>query len=574
MAARPDAFFTALGLTALDRWRGFSAHAGLAWSDALSLTGPMPDQIRYSPAERFPADPAEARRLAQGIYALTGGTLEVEGAGAPWEARMPSPAFAEELHGFAWIRHFTHDADRRTAERLRWLIDTWLASCGRWHPVAWAPHVTARRLMSLFAHGRLIFDGANLVWRSKFLYSLSRQSRHLSRTAANAPEGARRLTAAIGLALSGLCLPHAQRRTPMGLRLAARELRSQVLADGGHASRDPEALLRLLADLLMLREALVAAQKSVPEPVQNAIDRMMPMLRFFRHGDGRLALFNGATEGPPGAIDALLGEDDVKGKPFGYAPHSRYQRMALGRTLIIADVGAPPQGAQSVRAHAGPLAFEMSVGRHRLIVNCGSSPMRGPEWERALRATAAHSTVTLADTSVCGFLSGALATRVLGARVTTPPFRVSSERVEDSNGIWLTSSHDGYAAAFGLTHERRLYLAPAGDDLRGEDALRRAGTRRLTGPVPFAIRFHLHPDVRASLARDGATVLLLLPNGDGWQFRASLTPLVLEESAYAGNGALVRKSRQIVIEGEADGPETVVKWAIRHLRKNTDPEEA
>ena len=66
-----------------------------------------------------------------------------------------------------------------------------------------------------------------------------------------------------------------------------------MLPDGGHVSRNPGVLVELLLDLLPLRQAFAARNVPPPNAVLNAMDRMMPMLRFFRHGDGNFALFNG-----------------------------------------------------------------------------------------------------------------------------------------------------------------------------------------------------------------------------------------------------------------------------------------
>ena len=71
-----------------------------------------------------------------------------------------------------------------------------------------------------------------------------------------------------------------------------------MLPDGGHASRNPGALIELLLDLLPLRQAFAARNVPPPAALNNAIDRMMPMLRFFRHGDGNFALFNGMGPTP------------------------------------------------------------------------------------------------------------------------------------------------------------------------------------------------------------------------------------------------------------------------------------
>ena len=69
--------------------------------------------------------------------------------------------------------------------------------------------------------------------------------------------------------------------------------------------------------------------------------------------------------------------------------------------------GPAVAGAFGVAAHAGCLSFEFSTGNQRLVVNCGISHNE-PRWRSALRATAAHSTLTLADRSMATVMTGRL----------------------------------------------------------------------------------------------------------------------------------------------------------------------
>ena len=91
-------------------------------------------------------------------------------------------------------------------------------------------------------------------------------------------------------------------------------------------------------------DALTALDLEPPHTLRNARDRMAPMLRFFRHGDGALALFQGGQEGDARMIAGLLARDEVRGQPFAHARHSGYQRLAAGRSLIQLDCGRVPGG--------------------------------------------------------------------------------------------------------------------------------------------------------------------------------------------------------------------------------------
>jgi len=313
---------------------------------------------------------------------------------------------------------------------------------------------------------------------------------------------------------------------------------------------------------------LRSAHIVVPEALQNAIDRMAPMLRLFRHGDGRLAQFNDTSEEYGALADLLLTRSEVRGRPPLSAPHSGFQRLQCGKTIVIVDTGAPsPQGLDH-HAHAGTLSFEMSVGRERLIVNCGAYRGASPDWRRAARNTAAHSTVIVADTNSAEIL----ADFTIGHR----PSVGTTTRAEAEGSLWIAASHDGYAAEFGLTHSRQLFLSADGDDLRGEDNLTGKQGKSGSAGASFAIRFHLHPTVQVSLSQDGGAALLRLASGTGFRLRAQGAQMSLAESVYLGSGEM-KKTQQIVLSGhvgaEPDGTAgATVKWAIRREGKKAAEE--
>jgi uncharacterized heparinase superfamily protein len=325
-----------------------------------------------------------------------------------------------------------------------------------------------------------------------------------------------------------------------------------------------------LQDLVEIRNVLHGASVNAPPQLATVLERAGQALRLYRHGDGGLALFNGSREEGAALVDLVLTQGQARGRAPMALEETGFQRLQAGRTLVIVDAGTPPpgrgrdvasglpQGADRL-SHAGTLAFEMSVGRDRLVVNCGAAPAAEADWRDALRATAAHSTLVLADTS-----SAELKPEGLGRR----PERVEADRHEANGAQWLEASHDGWRKPFGVIHRRRLYLSETGDDLRGEDmieSLEGSGT-----PPPFVLRFHLHPAVVANLQPEGAAVLLRLPSGHGWQLRAKGAQIGLEESIYLG--AEARKSSQVVLTAEPGAD--AVQWAITRVPAAAPPEPA
>jgi uncharacterized heparinase superfamily protein len=348
------------------------------------------------------------------------------------------------------------------------------------------------------------------------------------------------------------------------VRRLIEELRKQVLPDGGHVSRNPGALIELLADLLPLRQLFSARQLQPPQALNNAIDRTMPMLRFFRHGDGNFAQFNGMGPTPVDLLATVLAYDDARGTPVSHAPHSGYQRIDAGQTALLMDTGPPPPMEMSQEAHAGCLSFELSWKQHRLVVNCGLPAVNKENWRQVARATPAHSTVTLNERSSCRFLES-LSIRQLfgGTPIISGPRDVRIER--EPGTPTLRASHDGYVGDCGVLHTRAIRLSPDGRALDGEDTFTGPDGQPLPADAPdeFAIRFHLHPAIKASRLADGRGVILLLHDRDLWTFATLADTVELEESVFLAGTDGPRRTVQIVVYGRAC-QSSAVRWSFRH----------
>ncbi len=383
----------------------------------------------------------------------------------------PTPAWHMALHSFAWLPALSNaggDNARRLATNL---IGQWVKRYNGYSEPVWLPHIMARRLASIFSHGRLVILNSEVTWRSRLFVSLREQSKLLERISREAPDGLPRLEAAAVLALSGVCLDDSLKRRETGLRRLEEEIERQILPDGGHVSRSPEALLAAYRHIVMVLEALSAVGEEPPHSLRNAHDRMAPMLRFFRHGDGALALFNGGAEGDAKMIAGLLARDDIRGQPFHHARHSGYQRLAAGRTLCLLDCGKTPQGAFALDAHAGAGAFELSSGQDRIVVNCGAAGLSarslecGAEGHR--RPFHRHARRYLQRR----ILPAGPLRDLLGPRLIGGPVAPVSRRVETAQGWTVEAMHDAYVAAFGLRHERQVTMSPQGLMVTGRDRL-------------------------------------------------------------------------------------------------------
>ena len=462
--------------------------------------------------------------------------------------------------GFGWLHHLRAAGTPLAAANARALTEEWLGLCGRpTNVIAWRPEVAARRLLSWLSHSPLVLDAAELAFYRRFMRAIGRHTAWLSGPGRTAARGETRLLVAIALAEAALCSNASEARRKKTTRLLVRELNRQIRLDGGHIGRNPRTLIDLSLDLLPLRQAYVARSIPVPPELNNAIDRMMPMLRLFRHGDGALGLFNGMSQTPQDELSTVFAYDDARALPLMNAIATGYQRLEAAETCIICDTGAPPPPEFSTAAHAGALSFEMSSGAERIIVNCGAPQQDGPV-RQAARLTAAHSTLVVADTSSCRFAGTYGADAALDGCIISGPRHVHAGRHDTNEWIAIAASHDGYVRTFGLVHERSLRLSLDGMRIEGVDVLKSAG-RAARNAVSFAIRFHLHPQMRAAIIENGQGALIVTPNGRQWIFHATGRPVAIEESAFFASPEGTRATTQIVVPGQsADGAR--VEWVL------------
>ena len=502
-----------------------------------------------TPPDTWPGDASSGQALSERRFTFQGRMLADP---RPlWRALGAEEAWLAELNSFEWLRDLKALGGDQARRVARELVADWIAQESSWSPLVWHPVVLSRRLIAWLGHFEFFAATAEPELQQQIIVQLRRQARHLAGLLPAGLMGYDLLVAAKALILVGAGLSEGAAWLKQGLALLSQELPLQILPDGGHAERCPLRQLELLCDLVELRGALYSAGQEPPSQLSDALQQMGPMLRLWQAGDGGLALFNGSLPGGQALVELALQRAGNGPRPLTSAPYSGFQRLQAGRTLVLVDAGRPPAPGYDERAHAGTLAFELSSGPERVIVNCGAAPGQA-SWQDLVRTTAAHSTLTLADHNSSELRAGG----GFGKRRAS----ASCRRQEAEGDLWLDMAHDGYQAPFGVTHQRRLFLERSGEDFRGEDSLSgKAG-------LAFAIRFHLHPEVQASLAQGGGAALLRTPRGEGWRLRCKGAEVALEPSVYLAEGD-ARRSAQVVLTGVTGGKETQVLWGLQRETK-------
>lgn len=514
---------------------------------------------------------ARGRQLVAGNLLFAGSLVEAPDTSL-WEVDAPNPAYDADRQGFGWLDDLAAIGDRQARKTAQaWLLD-WIDRYGRGHGPGWTPDLAGRRIVRWINHAIFLLRGMETEESGAFYRALARQTWFLRHRWKGASPGLPRFEALTGLVFAGLSLEGMEALADPALRAMARECASEIDDQGGVATRNPEELLDVFMLLTWSAAALAESGRPVPTEMVEAIGRITPTLRTLRHADGGLARFHGGGRGLEGRLDHALAASRVSGRhadglSMGFA------RLSVGRTSIIVDASPPPTGRNSWNAHASTLAFELTSGRRPLVVNCGSGVSFGLDWRRAGRATPSHSVLCLD-----GYSSARLAEPERGtgheALIDGPDY-VPIEMSEAPDGTRFQGGHNGYLASHGLTVARTLELTFDGRGLAGEEMLlaledadkkrfdKALDATRLSG-VGFDIRFHLHPDVDASIDLGGAAISLALKSGEVWVFRHDgQHDLSLQASVYLEKGRLKpRATKQIVLSGRAMAYATRVRWSL------------
>ncbi|WP_374410883.1 heparinase II/III family protein [Novosphingobium colocasiae] len=510
--------------------------------------------------------------------ALRAGHFLVHGAKTPIAqidfagAARVTPPLERVVHSFAWLADLEACTAREqgapVAERI---LSAWLAANAAppsrpGKGPAWSVGCTGARLMNWLTFAPLVLSGDKAL-RSRTLAAIAQTARWLDRHVTRAEDHLAEVAGWCGIVAAGLLLADGHPRRLFGEAGLINALGELMGDDGGVLSRSPLAQMEAIALLVRLRDCYKATRRDAPEAVEQVLAMLVPPVLALTHGDGSLGSWQGAWAVDAADIAALIAASGVRTRPLRDVRQWGYQRVLARKTILQFDAAPPPMPRHARFGCASTLAFEMSHAGHRLIVNCGGAAAGGGlvpvRLEQGLRATAAHSTLTLDDANSTAILiNGKIGSGVTEVAVD----RKTLQNENGSSATRLEASHNGYAARYGLTHQRILILRDDGTELRGEDLLIPKGRKTRHGRIGFAIRFHLAPEAEVRLGEDGQGAGIALPDGSYWQMRLTGDgDLALEDSLWVDGQGRPQASQQLVIQGMVSRGGGNFGWLIKKM---------
>lgn len=464
--------------------------------EPVAFAGPPPELALEAPATPFLGAPAHAATDGWRRFRLL--NREVVFPERPdWGYAGEGPLWAYHLHQFDHVRR-----PSVTPEARRALLLDWIAR----HPrgIGWDPGPISLRSLSwikvLLTPGALPADADS---HAALRRSLASQLETLSAALETHLLANHYLSNLVALVVAGLAFSGAA--PTRWLAHASRlheEVDAQVPADGLHVERSPMYHALMLEHVLdVLNLALAAGPRSpagLTPMLRDAASRMLGALDVLTHPDGEIALFGDAAHGvahAPAELAAYarrLGVDPRPPACPGLLEHGGYVRLARGPFVLIASVAGPAPSYQPGHAHCDALAFELSVGRDRVVTDTGVYEYLPGALRDVSRATRSHATIEV---------GGAEQAELWAAHRIGGRPRVAL--VAHEPGLAAEATCAGWATPESV-HRRRFALSESG--LTISDAVEGP-------PRPVRLQLPLAPGIEPRL--DGARARLRLPSG-GW----------------------------------------------------------
>ena len=510
------------------------------------------------PRDHVQGDRRRGDALVAGKFTYAGESLPL--ADLDFAAVGTDGALAEQLQSFSWLRDLAASASREKGSRLaEAIVGRWLLAHGTRVDAAWRPDLWGERILFWTAYAPYILSSTDAGYRSALLNTLARGARHLEANADRAPVGLKRVTAWAGVVAATLLVQSEIARVARAESGLGRALSSAQFDDGGLISRTPFEQVLLVDRLGLLRSAYFAAKHNPPDGFEAAAAAALSALHGIILGDGSLSSWQGGNPGDPARLTAIVEGCGMRARPLRQPRGWGFHRLSALGTIVVMDAAPPPPPKAAPSGCASTLAFEMSDGVQRLIVNCGGpAPLPSDlpaELIDALRTTAAHSTMVVADTNSTAILAdGSLGKGVADVMI---------ERSEDNDSSRLAASHDGYSRAFGLVHRRTLTLGNDGKELRGSDELVPKSRRKAKAGTSFTIRFHLAAGIEPTVTADGMGAILRSPGAPPWNFRSRGAAIGIEESLMMDGEGKPQRTMQLVINGDTGSDGAEVHWQFR-----------
>ena len=476
-----------------------------------------------------------------------------------WKIDATNRIEFENLHSFLWLAKL----DRKNSKDItKDIIKSWIKFFFNYEPNSWNMEITAKRIIAWSSNFDITVEDSDLKYKNKIFLSLVKQSNFLSKNLKNLFYGQSKIICCAAIILSGMIFKENSSNFKFGIKELEKIIKNYFDEDGFPKSRNPEEVFICIKYLILIREWLKEAQKPIPDFLNDIISKCGNCYSFLSCSNKQLPLFNGSTEINYKDYDIFLKNLKYKfvNKKHEIADLIKVQKKKFE---FFIDCGNPPPNIFAKYYQAGCLSFELITNKQKVICNSGYGKYLSSKLSSISKSTAAQSTLYINDTSSCIFEKNQIINKIYGNSLIYKHRVIKKNYTENNNFYSIIASHNGYEKKFGCTHTRSIKISKKEDKIFGEDEIKK--TKNYSNPLNYFIRFHVYPNNKIVKTMAGNSVLISLPNGDGWSLLSETNNFDIEKNLFLGNKNRIINNESVSISGKIIEEITLVKWIIKKI---------
>jgi len=480
-----------------------------------------PDRIFYNPSTYLSAS---LTSISSDFYKITDISPKLL-----WKTNTKEKLKFENLHSFLWLAKL----DRKNAKIItKDIIKNWIDLFFNYDPDTWQMEITAKRIIAWSSNADITLENADKIYKEKFFISLIKQSNFLLKNLNSLFYEPAKIICCSAIILSGIIFKENDSNYKAGLKELEKIIKYYFDDSGFPKSRNPEDVFVSIKYLILIREWFKEAQRPIPDFLNDIINKCGNCYITLSCSNKKFPLFNGATEINHKDYDIFL--KNLKYK-FISKNHeiSNLIKISKKKFDFFMDCGDPPPNNFTKYYQAGCLSFELSSNKQKIICNSGYGKYLSPKLASLSRATAAHSTLYINDTSSCIFQKNKSINKIYGNSLLEKHKVIYKNYTEDNNFYAISASHNGYEKKFGCIHTRSIKISKKEDKIFGLDELKK--TKNSSKPLIYFIRFHVYPNTKMVKTKGGNSILISLSSGEGWLLQGIKNDLKIEKNIFLGD---------------------------------------
>jgi len=512
------------------------------------LISSIPDRIFYNPSTYLSAS---LTTMNNDFYNVVETSSELL-----WKKNSINKLEFENLHNFLWLAKL----DRKNTKSItKKIINDWIDNFFNYSPDVWKMEVIAKRIIAWSSNTDLTLENSSKNYKEKFFLSSIKQSNFLLKNFNSLQNETDKIICCAAIILSGIMFGEKYINYKVGIKELEKIIKNYFDETGFPKSRNPEEVFICLKYLILIREWFKEAQKIIPDFLNEIIIKCGNCYKVLSCENKQFPLFNGATEINHKEYDIFL-----KNLKYKFTDKNNevagLVKIKKKKFEFFIDFGNPPPNNYAKSYQAGCLAFELTSNKQKIICNSGYGKYLQPKFARLSRSTAAHSTLYINDTSSCIFQKNKFIRKIYGNTLIERHKILNKKYSEDKNFYTLIASHNGYEKKFGYIHTRSIVIPKNEEKIFGEDKLIK--TKKYSNSLWYTIRFHIYPNIKVVKTKAGNSILISLPNGEGWVLKSETNNLDIEKSIFFGNKNKILNNESISIYGDILEDAISIKWEI------------